>query len=58
MENSQLLLNLYQIFLLGDFNARVGDNNTSWPAIIGSFGVRKMKENWQRLLNFVPTKIW
>ena len=41
-----------RIFLLGDFNARVGDDNTSWPAIIGSFGVGKMNENGQRLLEF------
>ena len=39
-----------QIFLLGDFNARVDDDSTSWPAILGSFGVGKMNENGQRLL--------
>ena len=32
------------IFLLGDFNARVSDDNTSWPAIIASFEVGKMTE--------------
>ena len=41
-----------QIFLLGDFNGRVGDDSTSWSAIIGSFGVGKMNENGQRLLEF------
>ena len=41
-----------QMFLLCDFNVRVGDNSTSWPEIIGSFVVGKMKENGQRLLEF------
>ena len=41
-----------QILLLGDFNAGVGDDSISWPAIIRSFGVGKMNENGQRLLEF------
>ena len=40
------------MFLLGDFNARVGDDSTSWPAIIGCCGVGKMNENGQKLLEF------
>ena len=39
-----------QIFLLGDFNARVDVHSTLLPAIIGSFGVGKMNKNGQRLL--------
>ena len=34
-----------QTFLLGDFNAKVSDDNTSWPAIIGCFGISKINEN-------------
>ena len=41
-----------QIILLGDFNARVGDDYKSWPTCIGQFGIGKMNENGQRLLEF------
>lgn len=39
-----------QLVLLGDFNARVGADNDSWPSCLGPFGVGKMNENGQRLL--------
>ena len=38
------------LFLLGDFNARVGASHTSWPRCLGHFGVGKLNENGQRLL--------
>ena len=38
------------LFLLGDFNARVGADNDSWPSCLGHFGVGKMNDNGQRLL--------
>ena len=38
------------LFLLGDFNASVGGDHESWPDCIGHFGVGRMKENGQRLL--------
>ncbi|XP_066302904.1 uncharacterized protein [Branchiostoma lanceolatum] len=41
-----------QLVLLGDFNARVGDDHESWPACLGKFGVGKMNENGQRALEF------
>ena len=39
-----------QLVLLGDFNARVGANHDSWPTCLGPFGVGKINENGQRLL--------
>ena len=36
--------------LLGDFNARVGADHTSWPDVIGHYGVGKTNENGQRML--------
>ncbi|CAH1226359.1 CD209 [Branchiostoma lanceolatum] len=41
-----------QLVLLGDFNARVGDDHESWPACLRKFGVGKMNENGQRALEF------
>ena len=38
------------LVLLGDFNARVGADYDSWPFCLGKFGVGKMNENGQRLL--------
>ena len=39
-----------QLVLLGNFNARVGADNDSWPSCLGPFGVGKMNENGQQLL--------
>ena len=41
-----------QLYVLGDFNARVGADQSSWPACIGNFGIGKMNNNGQRLLEF------
>ena len=39
-----------RIILLGDFNARVGADNSAWPSVLGCFGTGNMNENGQRLL--------
>ena len=38
------------IYLLGDFNARVGTDWQAWPTCLVHFGVGRMNENGQRLL--------
>ncbi|XP_069994152.1 craniofacial development protein 2-like [Penaeus vannamei] len=38
------------LILLGDFNARVGADHSSWPSCLGPFGVGSMKDNGLRLL--------
>lgn len=38
------------LFLLRDFNAGVGGDHESWPNCIRHFGVGRMNENDQRLL--------
>ncbi|XP_014779253.1 craniofacial development protein 2-like [Octopus bimaculoides] len=40
------------IYLLGDFNARVGSDHDSWPICVGYFGIDNMNDNGQRLLGF------
>ena len=38
------------LYMLGDFNARVGADNNTWHSCLGPQGVGKMNENGQRLL--------
>ncbi len=38
------------LFLLGDFNAQIEANHNSWPHCIAHFGLSKLNENGQRLL--------
>jgi len=38
------------LILPGNFKARVGADHNSWPSCLGSFGVGKINENGQRLL--------
>ncbi|XP_069157717.1 craniofacial development protein 2-like [Procambarus clarkii] len=40
------------VFLLGDFNARVGYDHSSWHSCLGQFGFGKMDESGPRLLEF------
>ena len=40
----------YQLIILDDFNARVGADQRSWPTCSGHFGIGKMSENSQGLL--------
>ena len=40
----------HDMTLLGDFNARICADADSWTSIIGRFGVDKINENGQRLL--------
>ncbi|XP_067904697.1 uncharacterized protein [Heterodontus francisci] len=42
--------NIEHLFLLGDFNARVGADHDSWPSCLGRYGIGQMNENRQRLL--------
>ncbi|XP_005106608.1 craniofacial development protein 2-like [Aplysia californica] len=41
-----------QLFLMDDFNAGVGTENKVWPTCLRPFGLQKINENDQRLLEF------
>ena len=38
------------LYLLGDFNARIGSDHAAWSSCIGHFGVGILNDNGQRLL--------
>ena len=38
------------IYLLGDFNSRVGADWQVWPTCLGHYGLGRFNENGQRLL--------
>ena len=40
-----------KVIILGDFNARVGDDFTSWPIALGKFGRDKSNSNGEQLLS-------
>ena len=40
------------LFILGDFNARVGSNSAAWVNVVGQHGTGNRNENGQRLLKF------
>ena len=40
-----------QVIILGDFNARVGDDSMSWPIALGKFGKDKSNSNGEQLLS-------
>ena len=40
------------LVILGDFNARVGSNNSSWSSVIGPHGIGECNVNGVRLLDF------
>ena len=51
LEDTVRLMNIDELlFILGDFNTRVGNQQTHWPQALGYHGICKMNENGQRLL--------
>ena len=44
-----------KLILLGDFNARIGNNHDVWSGVIGRHGLGKVNANGLRLLNLCAT---
>ena len=40
------------LVIMGDFNARVGSDCSSWNSVMGPHGLRECNENGERLLDF------
>uniref|UniRef100_A0A2C9KRI8 Endonuclease/exonuclease/phosphatase domain-containing protein n=1 Tax=Biomphalaria glabrata TaxID=6526 RepID=A0A2C9KRI8_BIOGL len=52
MEAIETIPQKEQMVILGDFNARVGADHTTWPDCLRLLGIGRMNENGQRLLEF------
>ena len=40
------------LILMGDFNAKVGQDHHNWPDVIGKFGYGDMNQRGENLLSF------
>ena len=40
------------LFIIGDWNAKVGSQETNLPGVTGKFGLGVRNEAWQRLIEF------
>ena len=47
----QKIPSIHKVIILGDFNARVGDDSTSWPIALGKVGMDKSNSNCEQLLS-------
>ena len=44
--------------VMGDLNAKVGNNNTNREELMGKFGIGIMNDNRERLFDFCSTCKW
>ena len=41
-----------RLMVLGDFNARVGSDNATWPGVVGKYGLQELSANGEMLLDW------
>ena len=45
------------LVIMGDFNAKVGEDRSNWESVLGNYGFGKINDRGEKLLNFCAVNV-